>query len=164
VFKRLQQARPIKQDGENKYVYALNYYDFIYDERFAVNLESFIPEVSARRNPFEPTYSLSFTSTGPIQTVQTKDGLLATLLTFSDFLTMAQDGLTGAMDALQAIPIVSAVMFGANAALTGLYTLSNLAANLSSLSSKFTNAIAGQTSRTGGISGKVNSFIGDLKG
>lgn len=52
VFKRLQQARPTKQDGESRFVYSLNYYDFIYDERFAVNLETFTPEVNARRNPF----------------------------------------------------------------------------------------------------------------
>jgi len=165
VFKRLQQARPTKQDGESRYVYSLNYYDFIYDERFAVNLETFIPEVSARRNPYEPTYTLTFTSIGPIQTVDTKDGLLYALLAFSDMLTAAQDGLTGAVAALQAIPAVSAIMFGGAAILTGIDTLSNLAVNLGALASMYTNALAGQTSKGATtITGKVNSFIGDLKG
>lgn len=164
VFKRLQQARPTKQDGESRFVYSLNYYDFIYDERFAVNLETFTPEVNARRNPFEPTYHLSFTSIGPIQQVQTKDGLLAALLAFSDMLTMAEDGLTGAVDALRALPAVSEIMFGASALLTGIETLGETIEKIAALSSMYNGALAGQTAKTGAISSKVNSFIGDLKG
>ncbi len=165
VFKRLQQARPEKQDGESKYVYSLNYYDFIYDERFAVNLETFIPEVSARRNPYEPTYTLTFTSIGPVQTVDTKDGMLSMLLNFSFMLTKAQDGLTGAVATLKGIPAIGAILQGAGAYVTAIDTLSNLAGSLAGLASMYGSALAGQTTMAAGtISSKVNSFIGDLKG
>jgi len=85
LFKISQQAVAIKSDGAADYVYAVNYYDFINDERFLVNLDQFTIDTDAVRNPIEPTYNLSFTSLGPIITeAVSSDPLLVVLNAFSD--------------------------------------------------------------------------------
>ena len=80
IFKVSQQARAVSEDGKEGFVYALNYYDFIWDERFAVNLETFRANINARRNPFEPIYELTFTSIGPTISAVPGDTILGALL------------------------------------------------------------------------------------
>jgi hypothetical protein len=140
IFKLSQQARQKEADTGHEYIYALNYYDFIWDERFAVNLDTFIPEVSARRNPFEPVYQLSFTSIGPVFVVIPKDPILAVLLAIDELLTSGTDALNNAVEKLSEVELVQQIaeMVGA------LDTLGDVRHNLIALGSQYAAAIAGQ--------------------
>lgn len=107
IFKRSQQARPVKGDSTmglkygadddgTSYVYGVNFYDFIHDEQYSVNLDTFRIQADAQRNPFEPTYSLGFTCLGnPIKT-ESQDPMLQVLL----FTSKTIDGALKAIDSV----------------------------------------------------------------
>lgn len=165
VFKLSHQARALKSDAGAKYVYAINYYDFIYDERFCVNLERFLPEVDARRNAFEPIYQLSFQSIGPLIEIQTQDVLLAMLLDIDAALKGGVQALSDAIDFLNAQPGIQVGASAIDAILTGLDVMNDILPALGDLGAMYTNAIAGQVQELPDqIVNPARSFITSIKG
>ena len=136
------------QQGVGDYVYAVNYYDFIYDERFLVNLDQFIPEVNAARSPIEPVYQLSFTGLGPVIPVTTSDPLLKSLFAIQDVIDGATQGLDDLTDTISNIAVGNTTLgkLGnqANLVVTLAGQLIQSNTNIKTLASLYKNGISNQ--------------------
>ena len=135
----------LKEQTNGNYVYAINFYDFIYDEQHCINFNSFVRTLSAQKNGFVPDYDLSFTTLGrPIQ-VTSKDPLLILLLGASDLIDKVTSGLDSVATAIT--PVTDVLNFGVE----GLDLLADINTNLATLFTQFGGAIAGQVSNLGNI-------------
>jgi hypothetical protein len=138
LFRTSQLARAQKEDGEgNQYVYAVNFYDFINNERFTINLDTLVRSLDARRNPFEPTYQLNFTALGePIEEATTSDPVLIVLLAVDKLFDEGNKALSTVLNnsAIRAI----------SGGVELMDALGSSAENIASLITMYTAAIAGQ--------------------
>jgi hypothetical protein len=137
LFRQSQLARQQKTDGTALYVYAVNYYDFINDERCTINFDTFSRTLDARRNAFESTYQLTFTALGePIEEATTIDPLLKVLLEVNKLFKQADTSLTSVLN--------NPVLKGMSEAVEILGVLGGTAMNIADLITKYGSAIVGQ--------------------
>lgn len=124
-----------------KYVYAVNFYDFIYNEMYAINIDSFNINVSATYNPFEPRYSLSFTAFGPpiATNAPTKDALLMALMQVSAIVTSIEDQANALSDVISGNAVIQNV--ASVAILAG--QMVDLVGRIGTLGALYMNAISG---------------------
>jgi len=145
IFKKSQDARAKTLDNR-KFVYAVNFYDFINDERFAVNLNQFDPQIDAKYNAIENTYQLSFMSIGPIFRVIPVDPTLQVLLLVDWLITEGNAGLNDALAWLRAAPVISQIVTIADLIASGIDIAGQVSANLQILGTLYGSAVAGQVS------------------
>ncbi len=138
LFRQSQLARQQKEDGDgNQYVYAVNYYDFINNEKFVINFDTFVRTLDAKRNPFEPIYQLSFTALGePIEEVTTSDPILQWLLTV--------DEIFNEIDTKLSIITENETFQKISQAVELFDTMTENVEDIEDLISKYSSAIAGQ--------------------
>lgn len=143
-------------DANAKYVYAVNYYDFIYDEMFAINIEHFSIRPDATVNTMLPHYRLSFQEIGDTFKVESKDGLLRTLLKTNEILDMTEQLASDAMSIITDNPVYEGIDLGIGVietmnfqienlqALGGMYlsAISNVGAGISSVISSGSSSLA----------------------
>lgn len=141
MFRLSQQARRDRtKDGlQQQYVYAVNFFDFVNSEMMAVNLDTFDIRTDARVNPFIPTYTLSFSSVGPIIAVVSKDPMLFMLQGIESLISAASD----ALDQLLQNDAVQAALLGVNAVVDGIEILGGLKTNLGITATLYSQALSG---------------------
>lgn len=116
--------------GEHEMLYALNWYDFINAEKFAVDIEDFAYQLDARYNSRERTYNMNLKGIGPIIAVVPKDPLLVILLGIDALLSAGEAELDNAMNYLTNNPVYQGVAYlvdGYDVMLGSLSTLAGLA-------------------------------------
>ena len=87
-------------DVNAKYVYVINFYDFINDEMFAIDISTFNIRLDTSFNTILPTYKLGFQEIGDIIKADTKDGLLQALLFVSSTIDTVQNELDAAVNVI----------------------------------------------------------------
>ncbi len=147
VFEISHQSRPVDKNQPD-YIYALNYYDFIYDRKYCINIDTFRVRIDARRNAFEPTYQITFTAIGKPIVIDggSKDSYLKILLATSQIIDGGFTILNEGLDYLSAnIPseITDAIAM--------LETLSGVVDNLNILGSIYGQAINGVAGTVGQV-------------
>ena len=156
LFKRSQQARPVtsdsmfgkkygSDDSGTQYVYAVNYYDYIYDEQWSTNLDNLKIRVDAKRNPFEPTYSMTFTALGDPIKAKTNDGQLLVLQATSDLIDSGELAINNVYTKL----LNSGPGMAIGAVIGGLTELQYLSGAIAALGISYAQAVAGQVSPIG---------------
>jgi len=146
VFRLSQRARQEKDDANTHYVYAVNFYDFINDEKFAINLDQFSRTLDARRNAFEPTYDLSFTSIGDtFKGIISKDPLLLAL----NAMDAAFDAAESAIDDFLENTTIGEYLGYASGAVEAVEALTGTAAGLAGLAAAYAGTIAGEVTVLG---------------
>lgn len=170
VFKLSQQARKRDEDGTAEYIYAVNYYDFINNERFAVNLKSFSPDWNARRSTIEAAYQLSFLELGPVIEAETRDPLLRVLLAFDELLERGLSRIEQANDIIRNAPVAGDVINVIEGYLAFVDRTGDLVENIAILSMMYRSALAGQrldrriTSGARRIESAGSSIFSSIKG
>ncbi len=114
-------------DANAKYVYAVNFYDFINNEMFAIDITTFSIRLDSAFNTVLPTYKLGFQEIGDIIKVNTMDGVLRALLAVSSVMDTIENEINYASNYITDSPIFQAVEFG----LTMVEDIINQANNLS---------------------------------
>lgn len=152
IVKLSQRVSPMQSDGKHQYVYAVNYYDFINDEKFAADIRQLGITMNARYNPRERTYSVSVMRIGPLIANTTRDPMLLLLLAADKVLDMATSGL----DSLNNLWTSSPVYTAAGLTVGGMDVLGGQLASLVSMGSKysshFKSMVSPQTPVTNGKS------------
>lgn len=103
------------QDG-SKYIYALNYYDFLWQRYGNINIQSFSVNGNSRVNALLPFYSCDFMIIGELIDVYSKDLLLEGLLLLfgnQSVLNNLLEGLSDIMDV--ASPVLTGIQAGSQA-------------------------------------------------
>jgi hypothetical protein len=93
-------GQKLQADVNAKYVYAINFYDFINDEMFAIDISTFNIRLDASYNTVLPTYKLGFQEIGDIIKVDTKDGVLKAQLAVASVIDSVQNDLDIAVNAI----------------------------------------------------------------
>ena len=96
----------------NQKVYILNYYDFIFQEFFAVNLDRFRFYGNAMVNTKLQFYNLMFQSVGPLYQAPTTDPVLSSVLTAQALMKWAVDSVNSRLTALAGDSRVKAITRG----------------------------------------------------
>lgn len=86
-------GQTLQPDINARYVYAVNFYDFINDEMFAIDINNFNIRLDAGYNTVLPTYKMGFQEIGDTIKVDTKDGVLRALLWMSEGISAVQNEL-----------------------------------------------------------------------
>jgi hypothetical protein len=141
-------------DTNAKYVYAINFYDFINDEMFAIDISTFNIRLDASFNTVLPTYKLGFQEIGDIIKTDTKDGVLKALLLVSSTIDTVQNELDAAVNIISSNPIFQTAEF----ALQLGTELFNQIDNLSNVLGSYRNAINGVGAEITGAKSKVIQF------
>ncbi len=163
VFRRSQLARSLDKttvlgrmlgaDGQDKqYVYAVNFYDFINEQFYNVNLDTLRIQTDARRNPIEPTYQIQFTCLGDQISVQTSDPLLLSYLSVYS-LGSAIDSVVGTLGDM----IGDSSLFKLAETVVGLGEgMNDLAGYLQAVSGQYVQAITGTAKKFTQINATTN--------
>ncbi len=114
-----------------QYVYAINFYDFINDEMFAIDISNFNIRLDAAFNTVMPTYKLGFQEIGDIIQVATKDGVLKMQLAIASVIDSIQNDLDVAVNTISSSPIFQVAELGVSYFDDMNYQLANLATVLS---------------------------------
>lgn len=164
VFSLSHQAR--KRDGDDtaEYVYAVNYYDFINDERFAVDLKSFSPDWNARRSTIEAQYSMTLIELGPIVEAETRDPLLRVILAFDNLLERGLQALDDANTLIRNAPIAGDAIDALEGLSALVDTTDTLAGNISTLSAMYRNAVSGNLRPDRQLTTGMKSIFSSIKG
>jgi hypothetical protein len=104
-------GQKLQADINARYVYAINFYDFINDEMFAIDISNFNIRLDAGYNTVLPTYKLGFQEIGDTIKIDTKDGVLKALLLVSSAINAIQNELDAAADIISNSPIFQTTEF-----------------------------------------------------
>jgi hypothetical protein len=138
-----------------KYVYAINFYDFINDEMFAIDISSFNIRLDAGFNTVLPTYKLGFQEIGDTIKVETKDGVLRALLLISQTINRIQNELDFASNWVANQQIFQLAEFGIE--LPG--QISTQLGNLNEVLGSYLVAMSGKTNAVAAQNGMIKKVI-----
>ena len=124
-------GQTLQADTNARYVYAINFYDFINDEMFAIDISNFNIRLDAAFNTVMPTYKLGFQEIGDIIQVATKDGVLKMQLAIASVIDSIQNDLDVAVNTISSSPIFQVAELGVSYFDDMNYQLANLATVLS---------------------------------
>ena len=99
-------------DANARYVYAVNFYDFINNEMFAIDISTFNIRLDSAFNTVLPTYKLAFQEIGDIIKVSTKDGVLRAALAVSSVMSTAQNIINDALSYIGSNSLFQDAAFG----------------------------------------------------
>jgi hypothetical protein len=149
-------------DSPARYVYAVNYYDFINDEMFAIDISTFDIRLNTKDNPIIPSYRLSFTEIGDTIKAETTDGVLRALLFTSEVIDTIENTIDDALSYITDNEIFQT----ADVIVGGIDSLGTQLDNLSVLFTAYSAAVKGvatQASQLPATAKQKLSFTG-IKG
>lgn len=147
-------------DVNAKYVYALNFYDFINSEMFAIDISTFNIRLDAGYNTVLPTYKLGFQEIGDIIKVETKDGVLRAQLDTALVIDFVQNVMDSASDLISNNSIFRTAEFG----LTLGEEVIGQVSNLKGVLSMYHSAITGKSILNSSISSPSGFQFSSVKG
>jgi hypothetical protein len=125
-------GQKLQTDINARYVYAINFYDFINDEMFAIDISTFNIRLDASYNTVLPTYKLGFQEIGDIIKVERKDGVLRAQLAIASVIDSVQNNLDIAVNTISSNAIFQTAELGISFLEDMNFQIDNLKAVLSS--------------------------------
>jgi hypothetical protein len=126
----------------------VNFYDFINNEMFAIDISTFNIRLDAAFNTMLPTYKLAFQEIGDIITVKTKDGVLRAALAVASVISTAQNVVNDALSYIGSSSIFQDAAFGVSLFDNATSQVGMLTGILGIYSSAVTNIAAATGAKT----------------
>ena len=152
-------GQSLQADANARYVYAINFYDFINDEMFAIDISTFNIRLDASFNTVMPTYKLGFQEIGDIIQVNTKDAVLKMQLAIASVIDSIQNDLDVAVNTISSSPIFQVAELGVSYFDDMNYQLANLATVLSLYGSAITGTVTQSLQSSGLTKGITFSSV-----